>query len=58
MIVMLCLIVVSLVLGAIGLGVFLWAQASGQFDDMDGAANRILFDDEPPERSSSAKSDA
>ncbi|HLY58321.1 MAG TPA: cbb3-type cytochrome oxidase assembly protein CcoS [Stellaceae bacterium] len=55
---MLCLIVVSLVLGAIGLGVFLWAQASGQFDDMDGAANRILFDDEPPERSSSAKSDA
>ncbi|MBL6957742.1 MAG: cbb3-type cytochrome oxidase assembly protein CcoS, partial [Rhodospirillales bacterium] len=27
-----------------------WALKSGQFDDMDGAANRILFDDEelPP----------
>ncbi len=27
---------------------FLWALKSGQFDDMEGAANRILCDDEPP----------
>jgi cbb3-type cytochrome oxidase maturation protein len=29
---------------------FLWALRSGQFDDLDGAAERILFDDEddPP----------
>jgi cbb3-type cytochrome oxidase maturation protein len=33
-------------LGAGGLVVFLWALRSGQYDDMDGAANRILFDDE------------
>ncbi|WP_247877379.1 cbb3-type cytochrome oxidase assembly protein CcoS [Azospirillum brasilense] len=31
-----------------GLGAFLWALKSGQFDDLDGAAHRILFDDEPP----------
>ena len=35
-----------LVLGLLGLAVFLWALKSGQFDDMDGAAHRILFDDD------------
>jgi cbb3-type cytochrome oxidase maturation protein len=30
----------------LGLGAFLWALKSGQFDDLDGAANRILFDDD------------
>jgi cbb3-type cytochrome oxidase maturation protein len=31
----------------------MWALRSGQFDDLDGAAQRILFDDEdePPGRS-------
>jgi hypothetical protein len=29
-----------------GLGAFLCALKSGQFDDLDGAANRILFDDD------------
>ena len=38
------LIPVALVLGALGLVGFLWALRSGQFDDLDGAANRILFD--------------
>jgi cbb3-type cytochrome oxidase maturation protein len=42
------LIPAALVLGLIGLGAFLWALKSGQFEDMDGAANRILFDDDPP----------
>ncbi|OIQ96611.1 cytochrome oxidase maturation protein cbb3-type [mine drainage metagenome] len=47
----LMLIPVALSLGAIGLAAFLWALRSGQFDDLDGAANRILFDyeDPPPE---------
>lgn len=40
----LMLIPVALALGAIGLGAFLWALKSGQFEDLDGAANRILFD--------------
>ena len=30
-----------------GLALFLWANSSGQYDDMDGAAERILFDDPP-----------
>lgn len=41
------LIGLSLVLGGGGLALFLWASRSGQYDDMDGAASRILFDDEP-----------
>ncbi|MDR3435231.1 cbb3-type cytochrome oxidase assembly protein CcoS [Telmatospirillum sp.] len=41
---LLMLIPVALVLGALGLVGFLWALRSGQFEDLDGAANRILFD--------------
>ena len=40
------LIPLSLALGAIGLGVFLWSLRNGQYEDLDGAAERILFDDE------------
>jgi cbb3-type cytochrome oxidase maturation protein len=42
------LIPVALVLGAAGLGAFLWSLRSGQYDDLDGAAERILFDDDQP----------
>ncbi|MGB8275298.1 MAG: cbb3-type cytochrome oxidase assembly protein CcoS [Alphaproteobacteria bacterium] len=42
------LIPIALVLGLLGLGAFLWSLRSGQFDDLDGAANRILFDDDGP----------
>jgi cbb3-type cytochrome oxidase maturation protein len=48
MTVMLVLIGLSLLLGAGGLAVFLWALKNGQFEDLDGAAQRILFDDDPP----------
>ena len=41
------LIPVSLVLGLIGLAGFLWALRSRQYEDLDGAAARILFDDQP-----------
>ena len=41
------LIPVALGLGALGLAVFLWSLRSGQYDDLDGAAARILLDDEP-----------
>tara|TARA_R110002050_G_scaffold57423_5_gene129323 strand:+ start:243436 stop:243657 length:222 start_codon:yes stop_codon:yes gene_type:complete len=34
-----------LLLGIIGVALFFWAVRSGQYDDMDGAANRILMDD-------------
>ena len=40
------LIPVALFLGLIGLVAFLWAMRSGQFDDLDGAAERILIDEE------------
>ena len=40
------LIPAALFLGLLGLGAFLWALRSGQFDDLDGAAHRILFDDD------------
>lgn len=36
-----------LLLGIVGVGLFFWAVRSGQYDDMDGAANRVLMDDEP-----------
>ena len=44
--ILLILIPVALFLGLLGLAAFLWALRSGQFEDLDGAANRILFDDE------------
>jgi cbb3-type cytochrome oxidase maturation protein len=42
------LIPVALLLGAVGLAAFLWSLRSGQFDDLDGAAVRILRDDDGP----------
>jgi cbb3-type cytochrome oxidase maturation protein len=47
MTVLVYLIPIALFLGLAALGVFLWALKSGQYEDMDGAASRILFDDEP-----------
>ncbi|MDT9598513.1 cbb3-type cytochrome oxidase assembly protein CcoS [Sphingosinicella rhizophila] len=40
------LIPVALLLGLSGLAAFFWAIRSDQFDDLDGAALRILIDDE------------
>ncbi|KHA51930.1 cbb3-type cytochrome oxidase assembly protein CcoS [Sulfitobacter geojensis] len=42
------LIPVSLTLGGLGLLAFLWSLRSDQYDDLDGAAWRILLDDETP----------
>ena len=44
------LIPIALLLGAVGLVAFLWSLKRGQFDDLDGAAHRILFDDEDETR--------
>jgi len=35
-----------LLFGFLAVVVFIWMAKKGQFDDLDGAANRILFDDD------------
>ena len=52
---LLLLIPLAIALGLLGLGAFLWALRSGQFDDLDGAAQRILIDDEPVSSSARRK---
>lgn len=45
------LIPLSLIIVAVAVGIFFWAVKSGQFDDLEGPAHRILDDDdrhEPP----------
>jgi cbb3-type cytochrome oxidase maturation protein len=42
----LVLTVVAIALGGLGVAVFFWTLRSGQYDDLDGAAERILIDDE------------
>lgn len=42
------LIPIALSLGLAGLAAFFWALRGGQFDDMDGAALRILADEDDP----------
>lgn len=43
--IILFLIPVALILGLVALGAFIWALKSGQYDDLDGAAQRILMDE-------------
>jgi len=40
------LVPISLLLGLAGLGAFVWALKSRQYDDLDGAAERILFEED------------
>jgi len=42
---LIALVPVALALGLLGLLGFLWALRSGQYEDLDGAGARILFDD-------------
>ncbi|TVQ84777.1 MAG: cbb3-type cytochrome oxidase assembly protein CcoS [Micavibrio sp.] len=40
------LIPATLFLGFLGLAAFFWCLNNGQYDDIDGAAERILKDDD------------
>jgi len=40
------ILIVSLLLGGLGLMAFLWALKSGQFDDEDKTAHTVFFDGE------------
>jgi cbb3-type cytochrome oxidase maturation protein len=42
------LVPMALALGLTGLAAFLWSLRSGQYEDMDGAALRVLEDDDLP----------
>ncbi len=44
----LILLPIALGLGLLGLASFFWAMRNGQFEDPDGAASRILIDEEGP----------
>jgi cbb3-type cytochrome oxidase maturation protein len=51
------LIPVALAFGAAGLSAFLWSLRNGQYDDLDGAAERILFDDDVPMKANPPRRD-
>lgn len=44
--VLIYLVPMALGLGLLGLFGFLWALRSGQYSDVDGAAQRVLLDDD------------
>ncbi len=45
MVVILWLLGASLLVALCGLAVFFWSVRSGQYEDLKGASERILFDD-------------
>lgn len=40
------LLPIALGLGLLGLGAFFWSVKSGQLEDLDGAAMRVLIDED------------
>lgn len=44
--IMIFLIPAAVLMGFVGLLAFFWSLKSGQYDDLKGAAHRILLDDE------------
>jgi cbb3-type cytochrome oxidase maturation protein len=52
------LLPLALLIAAIAVGFFIWAARTGQFDDLETPAVRILFDDEEPRRPAADDSSA
>lgn len=44
--IILFLLPIALCLGGLGLVAFMWSLKTGQYEDLEGAANRILLDDD------------
>jgi len=42
------LIPIAVIVMAVAIGALVWAVRSGQFDDLEGPAHRILMDDDDP----------
>jgi len=51
------LIPAALFLGLIGLGAFMWTINKGQYDDLDGATYRALFEEDDIEEENKLKED-
>lgn len=49
------LIPIALFLGLLGLGAFLWSMKSGQYDDLDSASYRALFEEDEIEKENDTK---
>ncbi|MCD5993038.1 cbb3-type cytochrome oxidase assembly protein CcoS [Pseudomonas sp. CDFA 602] len=49
------MIPVALVLVVLAIYVFFWAVDSGQYDDLDGPAHSILFDEQAPDHQSAPR---
>ena len=49
------LLPLALLIAAIAVGFFIWAARTGQFDDLETPAVRILFDDEEPRRTTTSQ---
>ena len=47
----------ALLIVAIAVYIFFWAVDSGQYDDLDGPAHSILFDDQDPRHQAAVKTD-
>ena len=52
MTILVVLVPLALALGGLGLIAFLWSMRSGQYDDLEGAAVRVLADDDLLDRRS------
>ena len=55
--IVLVLVPLMLILVALGLLLFSWAVKNGQYDDLDGPAHRILYDDDDDMIPEDAKTD-
>lgn len=53
--VMIYLIPLAIVMALMGLGALFWSLSSHQYDDLDGAAYRILLDDDEGKTPSNIK---
>lgn len=49
------LVPLALVLGSTALAAFFWSLRSGQYDDLDGAAARILLDNDVREEATASR---
>ncbi len=48
------MIPIAVIIVALAIWLFFWAVDSGQYDDLDGPAHSILFDDEDPRHQAGA----